>query len=503
MSAAAREALVQEVRRTFPGYAQHALKIQTKAGDLRPFMFNAAQKYVWQRIHQQFTDTGRVRARVLKARQEGVSTLIQAWFYYLVSGEFGKRAFILTHEQEATNHLFSMTQRFHDNVPEWVKPHTGASNAKELFFDSLDSGYSVATAGSKNVGRSKTVQYFHGSEVAFWPNAGDHMAGIGQAVPNERGTVMILESTANGIGNLFHAGWQESERGQSEYLNIFVPWYWMTEYRRPVGLDFQLDPEEADYAAMFNLDNEQMCFRRLKIKDDFQGDASTFDQEYPATPDLAFRKTAGQVLIRSDWVTRARLARGVEGVGPRIMGVDPAEYGDDSTAFVLRQGRTTPRHERHHGRGPMEVVALAASRAEAWNADAIVVDAGGLGSGISDRLAEVATVPVHRVLFGERAIENDLYVIRRDELWGDMSKWFQDLPCQIPDDDSFQSDLCGPTYTHDSSRRLKVEPKEKMKARGLKSPDLGDALALTFALKGGAGAGYKIDRNRVRRGKAL
>ena len=64
---------------------------------------------------------------------------------------------------------------------EEVKPHTAAANAKELYFDTLDSGYLVATAGSREVGRSDTIQRFHGSEVAFWPNAESHIEGIGQA----------------------------------------------------------------------------------------------------------------------------------------------------------------------------------------------------------------------------------------------------------------------------------------------------------------------------------
>ena len=98
-----------------------------------------------------------------------------------------------------------MTERFHKNCPEPVRPHTGKSNTKELAFDLLDSGYKVGTAGTEGVGRSDTVQFFHGSEVAYWKNADQHMSGILQAVPNEPGTEIILESTANGLGGLFYS----------------------------------------------------------------------------------------------------------------------------------------------------------------------------------------------------------------------------------------------------------------------------------------------------------
>ena len=76
-----------------------------------------------------------------------------------------------------------------------------------MFFDKLDSGYKVGTAGTKGVGRSSTIQLFHGSEVAFWPHADAHAAGVLQAVPDVEGTEVILESTANGVGNLFHELW--------------------------------------------------------------------------------------------------------------------------------------------------------------------------------------------------------------------------------------------------------------------------------------------------------
>ena len=64
-----------------------------------------------------------------------------------------------------------------------MRPSTGAANAKELYFDKLDSGYTVGTAGTKATGRSRTIHLFHGSEVAHWPNARDHFAGVMQAVP--------------------------------------------------------------------------------------------------------------------------------------------------------------------------------------------------------------------------------------------------------------------------------------------------------------------------------
>ena len=98
-----------------------------------------------------------------------------------------KLAVLLEHFSDgvdATNNLFSIVERYHDDCPPVIKPSTGASNAKELWSNKTESGYAVGTAGTKAVGRSQTIQLFHGSEVAFWPNAATHFAGVVQAVPD-------------------------------------------------------------------------------------------------------------------------------------------------------------------------------------------------------------------------------------------------------------------------------------------------------------------------------
>src|SRR6185369_15194847 len=196
----------------FEYFAHTRLKIRPKEGALMPFTLNRAQRYINSRLDEQLERTGRVRALILKGRQQGASTLIGARFYWKVTKTGGFQCFILTHEAAATDKLFKMVERYHKNDPH-AQP-TSASNAKELSFSALDSGYSVGTAGTKGVGRSSTVQLFHGSEVAFWPNASDHFAAVVQGVPKVDGSEIILESTANGIGGEFHKRWQEAEAGK-------------------------------------------------------------------------------------------------------------------------------------------------------------------------------------------------------------------------------------------------------------------------------------------------
>lgn len=469
-------------RREFKFYAPRALKIRTKAGQIAPFVLNRAQQYIHSQFEDQLKRTGKVRALIVKGRQQGCSTLVEGRFYWRTSMSPGHRAFILTHLDEATQNLFAMTRRFHEHCPEILRPVTRYNSANALSFNEIDSEFSVATARSKGTGRSATAQFFHGSEVGFWENAADHMAGLGQVVPNAPGTEIILESTGNGEGNLFHGMVVDAMRGRGDYTLIFVPWFWQDEYKVAPPPGFELDATESDYAAQHGLTLEQMAWRRQKLVDDFRGDESLLLQEYPATVLEAFQRQALESYIKPALVAKARKTEVTPSENaPRIMGLDPAEYGDDDTCLAYRQGRRCHRIDRWHGRSPMEVVGLVARRADEWKPEAINVDCTGLGSGIADRLKEL-NYPVNRVGFGERAVENDRYVIRRDEIWGEMGLWITDSPCQIPDDDALQIDLTGPTYTYDSSRRLKIEPKEAMKKRGLKSPDAGDALALTFAV---------------------
>jgi hypothetical protein len=472
--------LIGLIRKDFQTYAPRCLKIVTKEGLILPFSLNRAQAYIHDQCEDQIRRTGKVRKILLKGRQQGASTYVAGRFYYKATGSFGKNVGILTHEQKATDNLFTMVKRYHEHCPEAVRPQTAVDSAKELWFDRLDVRYKVSTAGTKGAGRSSTMHFFHGSEVAFWPNARDHMAGLGQAIPNAPETEIILESTANGIGNYFHDLWCKAVRGESEYEAIFVPWFWQTEYSLPTPDDFLLDPEEADYRDAFDLTLEQMVWRRAKINGDFQGDINLFNQEYPATPEMAFMIGSTGALISPLIVAEAAKPKKIDVGGPLIIGVDPAEYGEDSTGIVVRHGRKVPETDRIKC-GPMELVGYIGNLIERLDPDAVCIDVGG-SHGVADRLIELGHKNIYKINFGSKAIKEKLYINKRIEIWDEMRKWLEDQPCEIPANHILMSDLSSPGFTYDSSRRKVLESKEKMKARGVPSPDLGDALALTFAV---------------------
>ena len=150
------------LKEDFIFYAKKCLFVRDKDGRVSRLVLNKSQLYLHAQLEEQLERTGMIRALVLKGRQQGVSTYTEARYYWKVTHRKGVRAFILTHEDAATQNLFEMASRYHSNCPQLVRPETGTSNAKELTFGKLDSGYKLGTAGTKAVGRSSTVQFFHG-----------------------------------------------------------------------------------------------------------------------------------------------------------------------------------------------------------------------------------------------------------------------------------------------------------------------------------------------------
>lgn len=482
-------AVRQKLKDSFPHYAAKCLRIRTKSGAVEPFAINKAQSYIHDRLEAQRAATGKVRAILLKGRQQGASTYIGGRFYHRVTHSKGCQVFILTHEQSATDNLFSMANRYHDHCPALVKPTTGAANAKELAFPLLDSGYQVGTAGTKAVGRSKTIQLFHGSEVAFWPHAASHFASVIQAIPDLPGTEIILESTANGVGGEFHERWQQAESGIGDYQAIFVPWFWQDEYQRSAE-GFEPDDEELEYGQAHGLTVEQLAWRRAKVAE--LKDPLLFKQEYPATASEAFQTTGHDSFIKPELILKARKAN-LEPFGPLVIGVDPKRDGTDRFGIAWRCGRKLLKVESDPAQ--IDTVRAAGKVKDIIDRDRpamVFIDAGG-GAGIYDILVSWGyRSRVTLVNFGGSPLRPPMmdaagkpmagFKNRRAEMWGLSKEWLEDEGgADIPDLDSLQSDACGPGYSRDTNQRLLLESKPDMKRRGVRSPDEWDAVALTFA----------------------
>jgi hypothetical protein len=482
---------IERLQNDFLYFAPRALRIQSKGGKLIPFRMNKAQQFLHERMEAQKARTGKVRAIIGKGRQTGGSTYVGARFYHRTSMFPGVQTYILTHEQDASDNLFKMVERFHDNNP--IKPHTGAANAKELVFDKLRSGYSVGTAGTKAAGRSSTNHLLHWSEVAYSPNAAGHSAGLMQTVPDLPGTEIIKESTGNGAQGEFYESWQMAEAGRGDYEALFLPWYWSEDYCREVPEGFVPSEEESRYAQLYDLSAGQMLWRRAKI-DELKSDV-LFMREYPATANEMWAATGKQSFINPETVLDARKATR-EGIGPLVIGVDPARFGDDRFSVAFRRGRKVSKIESRLHIGTTEALAWLRDIIDHDKPVKMFIDAGGGGDRLYDLLmswGKPYSDTVALVNFGSRAQTETLILRdgtkragpanRRAEMWMRSKEWLeQPGGVDIPDSDALQSDACAPGYSYGvTDQRLQLESKEQMRARGVRSPDEWDAVVLTFA----------------------
>lgn len=282
----------------FAFYASKALKIRTKGGEIKPLVLNEAQRYFLQQIEQQLAETGRIRAIILKGRQQGLSTVVGARLIWRTSQQKAKKALVVAHKAESTRALFDMTRRYYDNLPEVLKPEKRYSSRSELVFGKLESSYAVATAGGEGIARGETLQYLHASEMAFWAkiSAAENFNGLMKAIPNADGTEAYIESTANGVTGVFAETWRAAVAGENGWLPIFIPWFWQKEYRIKPPKGFERTPQEQELADRFGLDDKQLAWRRREIA---QNGLDLFRQEYPCTPDEAFL-TTGRPVFNQD-----------------------------------------------------------------------------------------------------------------------------------------------------------------------------------------------------------
>jgi hypothetical protein len=169
----------------------------------------------------------------------------------------------------------------------------------------------------------------------------------------------------------------------------------------------------------------------------------------------------------------------VHNPAPLVLGLDVARFGDDRTVLVRRRGRVLEEVIVRQGQDLMRTASEVAAAINLHQPQAVFIDAVGLGAGVVDRLRQLGHQPL-AVNSGARASQPEKFVNLKAEMWAKMRDWLAEGAC-LPDLNELKKDLLAPAYEFDSAGRLKIESKDDLKARGLASTDLADALALTFA----------------------
>ena len=165
---------------------------------------------------------------------------------------------------------------------------------------------------------------------------------------------------------------------------------------------------------------------------------------------------------------------------PLIYGIDVARFGDDRSALCKRRGNVVIEFKTWKGLDLMQLTGAIVHEANIDKPDELCIDSIGLGSGVADRLRELGFT-TRDVNVSEASAMNPKAAKLRDDLWIQVKNWLNDRSCKLPKMDDLRQELVAPTYTFTSNDKIKVEGKAEMKRRGMRSPDLADALCLTFA----------------------
>lgn len=291
------------------------LSIADKSGNIIPFTPNWAQRIYFNELERGLAEGRPLRFIILKSRQIGLSTATEAYIYAMSFVLPHSRCAVIADEVDNANHLLSMTDLYWETDP--LKPlyHTKYQARNTLHWNETASSIRTMTAGNKKAGRSRTIQMLHASEVAFWLEAETVMTGLAKAVPKKPRTLIVLESTANGMGNYFEKTWAGAMSGDNDYIPLFFPWWMHPENRASwVGLPARdlghLDKEEQELLQMFRMGLkigrqfyqlpeehwfDALTWRRHAIRNDAQNDINKFHQEEPSTPEEAFISTGTNV----------------------------------------------------------------------------------------------------------------------------------------------------------------------------------------------------------------
>lgn len=278
------------------------LTIKTKDLEFRPLDlfyvhpqygdFGWAQRRFVHQVEKSYNQGKPVRIITLKARQLGISTVTEAILFLWGFVHHGTNGLVMAHENTASLELFEMTKLYWDRW-EFKNAYTLSSATKQNFhWSETRSRLRVATARNIQSGRASTLHAVHASEVAFYPDPATLMLGLSQTIPNRHGSIVVLESTANGVGNWFYDEWQSAEEGESDYIPLFFPWFKHPEYQMATTLSTksELTSDERNLIRL-GATLENIAWRRWAIVNQARGDIAFFMQEYPSTPEEAFITT--------------------------------------------------------------------------------------------------------------------------------------------------------------------------------------------------------------------
>jgi hypothetical protein len=333
----------------FEWYRENHLFIRPREGGARRlFRINAAQTVLNQRLNAELKEHGNLRSLVPKARRMGVSTYISGRFFHRTATQRGVRAHVVAHRNDSATNVHREVKEFYHNLPEYIQPSLGASNARELIFDKLQSTYKVSSAEGGDIGRSDDTHLLHMSEAAFFDNSQDLSSGLMKTVLDIPRTEIIMESTGNGASGMFFDMCEQAHRDRNRGLwrLHFLAWHIMPEYVHEPPAGWEAPREFADYGKLHGLSQQQIYWYYRENYTLAVMNGGTPDtihrltkQEFPATYAECFMTDSTLDFFPASLVQQAMTSRIEPTAGAlKIISVDPAGDGSDDPFVCDRQG---------------------------------------------------------------------------------------------------------------------------------------------------------------------
>lgn len=465
------------------------LKITTKSATLEVFVLNRAQRRFLDRIKRLWVEKRIIRINLLKARQLGITTVIEAIIFSLTSYTENTNSLIIADDLDGSNYIFGMSKLYQEQMPEHLLVPEKRSNEKKLEFDGIHSQILIDTSANPAAGRKYTFRLVHLSEYAFFSNANLLMDGLSNSVPALPQTIIIKETTANGL-NHFKEEWDAAANGDSDYVNIFLPWYLGDDYRMPVDANFVLGDRalgevSADEKVLYNLlvaedvdfIEERLQWRRWCIRNNCRGYVSIFRQEYPSTPAEAFVAEEKNVLITSLMLDGLKGLTIHEPKVKRIVSIDPSLGGDECVFYFIENGKKIEEKILHE-RDTMKIVGEAVIFMAQNKCDDVIVDCIGIGKGIADRMNELKK-RVQYFNSAEKANkENDFANMRAEAYWYTMEQIRDKKIPEIKDTELCRQLTTVPFKIMNSKGKIILMVKEWIKKKLGRSPDRADTFVM-------------------------
>lgn len=403
---------------------------------------------------------GREDGLVEKSRDMGLSWLsvaIAVWMWLFWEGAvvgFGSRKEEYVDKLGDPKSLFWKARQFINYLPQEFRPAgwDDQKHAPHMRIINPENGSSIIGEAGDNIGRGNRTSIYFKDESAFYerPDAID-------AALSQTSNCKIDISTPNGSGNPFY---QKAHAGK---IPKFV-------------FDWRDDPRKDD--AWYAKQCEKLEPHIVAQEIDRNYEASVVNAFIPGPPVAESMK---------------RGPASVGAVGGLRVGVDPARFGDDKFAVTIRRGRAVLRQEETQKLDSIQGAIWVKSLIDPYgeSPEQIAVDEIGVGAGVVDQLRAFygsAVVGINSALrmdgeFGEERMRisgcKTLYYNLRAFMWGEMRDWLGGQ-VSIPNDHALKSELTAPRYSYRGGSLI-LESKDDMKARGVKSPNKADSLALTFA----------------------